>query len=80
MENDKPKGKELSKEEENQKNAEHPSNEGNERARKPDPETLGTADPEEHMKGPISSFMQKVRKVAENNDDKAEPPADEEEG
>jgi hypothetical protein len=27
---------------------------------KPDPETLNTTDPQEHMKGPISSLMQKT--------------------
>ena len=73
MEND---NTQPSKEEKDQKNAEHPSNKGNEQARKPDPETLGTTDPEEHMKGPISSVMQKIRKEAEKNDDKAEPPAE----
>jgi len=56
------------------KNLQHPPNKGNADARQPDPETLGTTDPEEHMKGPISSVMQKIRKEAEKNDDKAEPP------
>jgi hypothetical protein len=59
------------------KNEQHPPNKGNEHARKPDPETLGTTDPEEHMKGPISSVMQKIRKEAEKNNDKPEPPAEE---
>jgi hypothetical protein len=27
---------------------------------KPDPETLNTTDPQEHMEGPISSLMQKA--------------------
>jgi hypothetical protein len=36
--------------------------------RQPDPETLGTSDPQEHMKGPVSSAVQKVRKEAEEND------------
>ena len=36
---------------------------------KPDPETLNTTDPQEHMKGPLSSLMHKVEeKVAENNE------------
>lgn len=56
----------------------HPPNKGNADARPPDPETLGTTDPEEHMKGPVSSVMQKIRKEAEKNNDKAEPPAEEE--
>jgi hypothetical protein len=33
-----------------------------------DPETLHTTDPQEHMKGPVSSFMQKTKKLAEDND------------
>jgi hypothetical protein len=45
----------------------HPPTKGNEEARKPDPETLGTTDPEEHMKGPVSSLMQKVKKGVEKN-------------
>jgi len=36
--------------------------------RQPDPETLGTSDPQEHMKGPVSSAVQKVREEAEEND------------
>jgi hypothetical protein len=35
---------------------------------KPDPETLHTTDPEEHMEGPVSSAMQKIRENAEDND------------
>ena len=29
--------------------------------RQPDPETLGTTDPQDHMKGPVSSAVQKVK-------------------
>ena len=47
---------------------EHKPNKGNENARQPDPETLNTTDPQEHMKGPISSIMQKGKKAAEYND------------
>ena len=47
---------------------EHKPNKGNENARQPDPETLNTTDPQEHMKGPISSIMQKGKKAAEHND------------
>jgi hypothetical protein len=32
---------------------------------KPDEETLHTTDPQEHMKGPISSFMQGIKHEAE---------------
>lgn len=43
--------------------------------RQPDPETLHTTDPQEHMKGPISSLMQKVKDKAESNneDDRNDP-------
>ncbi len=51
-------------------NKQHPPTKGNENARQPDPETLGTTDPQEHMKGPVSSLMQKGRKGAEKNDEK----------
>ncbi len=37
---------------------------------KPDPETLNTTDPQEHMEGPLSSLMQKVEEKAEENDQK----------
>ncbi len=53
-----------------EKNTQHPANQGNENARQPDPETLGTTDPQEHMKGPISSLMQKTKDGAQKNDDK----------
>jgi hypothetical protein len=35
----------------------------------PDPETLHTTDPEEHMEGPVSSIMQKIKEKAEENDE-----------
>jgi hypothetical protein len=42
---------------------------GNEDARlKPDPETLGTTDPQEHMKGPISTLVKKMEEGAKKND------------
>lgn len=34
----------------------------------PDPETTHRTDPQEHMKGPVSSFMQNVRETAEEAD------------
>ena len=40
--------------------------------RKPDPETLHTTDPQEHMKGPISSSVQKVKEEVEENDNNKE--------
>jgi hypothetical protein len=39
----------------------------------PDPETLHTADPQDEMKGPISSLINAVKKnVEEGSDDKQE--------
>lgn len=35
---------------------------------KPDPETLHTTDPQEHMKGPISSVVQEVKEEVEKED------------
>ena len=37
---------------------------------KPDPETLNTTDPQEHMRGPLSSLMHKVEEKAEENNQK----------
>jgi len=34
----------------------------------PDPETLHTTDPQEHMQGPISSIVQGVKEEAEKED------------
>jgi hypothetical protein len=34
----------------------------------PDPETLNTTDPQEHMKGPVSSLAHKVSEEVEKND------------
>jgi hypothetical protein len=34
----------------------------------PDPETLHTTDPQEEMKGPISSLMNNIREEAEESD------------
>jgi hypothetical protein len=39
---------------------------------KPDPETLGKTDPQEEMKGPVSSLMQKGGKVMESDEGKNE--------
>ena len=45
---------------------------------KPDPETLHTTDPQEHMEGPVSSVMQGVKKTAEKNTDLSEAPNNDE--
>ena len=43
---------------------------------KPDPETLHTADPQEHMKGPVSSVMQNIKDEANKNDKISKEEAD----
>ncbi|MEO5591197.1 MAG: hypothetical protein ABIR15_11365 [Chitinophagaceae bacterium] len=40
---------------------------------KPDPETLHTTDPQEHMEGPVSSLVQDVKKEVEKEDSKPQP-------
>jgi hypothetical protein len=45
---------------------------------KPDPETLHTTDPQEHMKGPVSSTMQGINKEAKKNDKVSKEEADRE--
>jgi hypothetical protein len=43
---------------------------------KPDPETLHTTDPQEHMEGPVSSVMQNIAEKAEENDEETKEEAD----
>ena len=43
---------------------------------KPDPETLNRTDPQEHMKGPVSSFMQNIKEEANKNDKVSKEEAD----
>lgn len=43
---------------------------------KPDPETLHTTDPQEHMKGPVSSTMQNIKEEANKNDNVSKEEAD----
>ncbi len=38
------------------------------KALKPDPETLNTTDPQDNMKGPVSSVVQSVKETVEEND------------
>ena len=42
----------------------------------PDPETLHTTDPQEHMKGPVSSAMQNIKEEANKNDKVSQEEAD----
>lgn len=44
----------------------------------PDPETLHTTDPQEHMKGPVSSTMQNIKDEANKNDKVSKEQADKE--
>ncbi|MDZ4794211.1 MAG: hypothetical protein SGI83_08030 [Bacteroidota bacterium] len=44
---------------------------------KPDPETLHTTDPQEKMKGPISSLVQGMKEGVEENDKESKEEADE---
>lgn len=43
---------------------------------KPDKETLHTTDPQEHMKGPLSSIVQSGKEEAEENDEESKEQAD----
>ena len=58
--------------EENNKNEQGPKNP----SLKPDPETLHTTDPQENMKGPVSSLMHNTGEAFETDETKEE--ADEE--
>ena len=42
----------------------------------PDPETLHTTDPQDHMKGPVSSTMQNIKEEANKNDKVSKDEAD----
>lgn len=42
----------------------------------PDPETLHTSDPQDHMKGPVSSTMQNIKEEANKNDKVSKEEAD----
>lgn len=43
---------------------------------KPEPETLHTTDPQDHMEGPVSSLVQGVKEKVEENDEKSKEDAD----
>ena len=45
-------------------------------ALQPDPETLKTTDPQEEMKGPVSSFMQSIKETAEETNKVSKEEAD----
>jgi len=59
----------------------HPKNKQEEKdvkrpVSKPDPETLHTTDPQEHMKGPVSSVMQNIKEEGGKNDKVSKKEAD----
>lgn len=45
-------------------------------ALKPDPETLNKTDPQDNMKGPLSSVVQSVKETVEENDTESKEEAD----
>lgn len=45
-------------------------------ALKPDPETLNTTDPQDKMKGPVSSIVKNIKENAEENDEESKEEAD----
>ena len=45
-------------------------------ALQPDPETLHTTDPQDHMKGPVSSTIQNIKEEANKNDKVSKEEAD----
>lgn len=51
--------------------------EKNKSTSKPDPETLHTTDPQDKMKGPVSSVMQNIKEEAEENNTETKEEADE---
>lgn len=55
-------------------------NDNKDAAVKPDPETLHTTDPQEHMEGPVSSIMQNIAESGEADDYKSKEEADKEKG
>lgn len=48
-------------------NKKHNENDNSDAAVQPDPETLHTTDPQDHMKGPLSSLMQGTKEEFEDN-------------
>ena len=45
-------------------------------ALQPDPETLNKTDPQDNMKGPLSSVVQSVKETVEENDTESKEEAD----
>ena len=66
------------KQDQTEKNKEKEDNK--DAAIKPDPETLNTTDPQEHMEGPLSSLMHEAGDVFESDDAEREAKEKKEEG
>ena len=60
----------------NQKDDKQTAKEKKDAPLKPDPETLHTTDPQEKMKGPISSLVQNVKEGVEEDDNESKEEAD----
>ncbi len=56
----------------NQKANSKKGKESNDKPLQPDPETLQTPDPQEEMKGPISSIVQNIKEAASDDITKEE--------
>ena len=56
----------------------HKPNKNNEDARRTEQETKKITDPEESMRGPISSVMQSIKEEAEENDEEDREEAEQE--
>ncbi|MFT3909316.1 MAG: hypothetical protein QM737_07830 [Ferruginibacter sp.] len=56
----------------NQETNKSKKNENKDEIIKPEPETLHTTDPQEHMEGPISSLMHKTGKSFDTDETKEE--------
>lgn len=60
-----------------QNNPNNPANDDKKKAGlAPDPETLHTTDPQEHMKGPVSSAVQNVKEEVEKDNEESRREAD----
>ena len=55
------------------KKHDHP---GKDELTKPDPETLHKTDPQENMRGPVSSVVQEIKETSEKNDEESKEEAD----
>ena len=59
------------------RNTKKANTQGEEGTIKPDPETLDTSDPQEHMKGPVSSVAHEIEETFEGESDNDESEGEE---